>query len=50
MWLADDSQAAHEALEWVRFDGALVVDPHGDLMALQHAIEGIIAYLETSGR
>jgi hypothetical protein len=44
--LAIAGQAAHEALEWVRLDGDLVIDPHGDL---EDAGEGIVSYLESSG-
>ena len=47
--MAIAGQAAHEALEWVRLDGDLVIDPHGDLSALQEAADGIVAYLETAG-
>ncbi len=47
--LAIAGQAAHEALEWLRFDGELVVDPHGELEALQDAAVGIAEYLLTAG-
>lgn len=43
-------QAAHEALEWIRFDGMLVVDPHGNAGVLGEAILGIADYIKTAGR
>jgi hypothetical protein len=38
-------RAAHEALEWVRMDGALVVDPHGSAAAMDEAAAYVRAYL-----
>jgi hypothetical protein len=43
--LAIAAQAAHEALEWLRFDGELVVDPHAPSNA---AIDGIVRYLKAA--
>jgi len=38
-------RAAHEALEWVRFDGELVVDPYGTPQELDEAAAYIREYL-----
>ena len=43
-------QAAHEALEWLRLDGVLVVDPHGNARVLGEPIQGIADYIKTAGR
>jgi hypothetical protein len=43
--LAIAAQAAHEALEWLRFDGELVVDPHAPSDA---AIDGLVRYFKAA--
>jgi hypothetical protein len=43
--LAIAAQAAHEALEWLRFDGELVVDPHAPSDA---DVDGIMRYFKAA--
>jgi hypothetical protein len=43
--MAIAGRAAHEALEWVRLDGQLVVDPHGAGEVLDEAADKIREYM-----
>ena len=47
--IAMAGQAAHEVLEWIRFDGELVFDPHNDSELLDPVADQVAAYLKTAG-
>jgi hypothetical protein len=46
--IAVAAREAHEALEWTRFDGALLIDPH-EISEVGPASEKVAEYLRTGG-
>ena len=46
--IAVAARQAHEALEWTRLDGALLIDPH-DVSEVGPASEDVAEYLRTGG-
>jgi hypothetical protein len=46
--IAVAAREAHESLEWTRFDGALLIDPH-EVSQVGRASEDVSEYLRTGG-